>query len=77
MAATPSSAGYGIGALGLGIAAYFSGSVIAAFWFVAVAMLLSGRGGVAVRRGDASEIESGIKHNLCCGSRLNNPSGRG
>ena len=34
--------GYGIGALGLGIAAHFSGSVEAAFWFVAVSMLLSG-----------------------------------
>ena len=34
--------GYGIGAFGLGIAAHFSGSVEAAFWFVAVAMFLSG-----------------------------------
>ncbi|HEY5995311.1 MAG TPA: MFS transporter [Gallionellaceae bacterium] len=34
--------GYGIGALGLGVAAHFSGSVQAAFWFVAIAMLLSG-----------------------------------
>lgn len=34
--------GYGIGALGLGIAAHFSGSVAAAFWFVAVSMFLSG-----------------------------------
>ena len=34
--------GYGIGALGLGLAAAWSGSVEAAFWFVAVAMLLSG-----------------------------------
>ncbi len=34
--------GYGIGALGLGIAAHFSGSVEAAFWFVACAMFLSG-----------------------------------
>jgi len=34
--------GYGIGALGLGIAAHFSGSVEAAFWFVAVSMFLSG-----------------------------------
>ncbi|MGC2458551.1 MAG: MFS transporter [Gallionellaceae bacterium] len=34
--------GYGIGALGLGIAAHFSGSVEAAFWFVAISMLLSG-----------------------------------
>ena len=34
--------GYGIGALGLGIAAHFSGSVEAAFWFVAASMLLSG-----------------------------------
>jgi hypothetical protein len=29
-------------ALGLGIAAHFSGSVEAAFWFVAVSMFLSG-----------------------------------
>jgi hypothetical protein len=28
--------GYGIGALGLGIAAHFSGSVESAFWFVAI-----------------------------------------
>lgn len=34
--------GYGIGALGLGIAAHFSGNVQAAFWFVAISMLLSG-----------------------------------
>ena len=34
--------GYGIGALGLGITAHFTGSVDAAFWFVAIAMLLSG-----------------------------------
>jgi len=34
--------GYGIGALGLGIAAHFSGSVDAAFWFVAVSMFISG-----------------------------------
>lgn len=34
--------GYGIGALGLGIVAHFSGSVDAAFWFVAMSMLLSG-----------------------------------
>lgn len=34
--------GYGIGALGLGIAAHFSGSVEAAFWFVAISMLMSG-----------------------------------
>lgn len=34
--------GYGIGALGLGIAAHFSGSVEAAFWFVAVSMFVSG-----------------------------------
>jgi len=34
--------GYGIGALGLGIAAHFSGSVEAAFWFVAISMFLSG-----------------------------------
>lgn len=34
--------GYGIGALGLGITAHFTGSVDAAFGFVAIAMLLSG-----------------------------------
>lgn len=34
--------GYGIGALGLGLSAQFSGHVQAAFWFVAVAMLASG-----------------------------------
>lgn len=34
--------GYGIGALGLGITAHYTGSVDAAFWFVAVAMFLSG-----------------------------------
>lgn len=34
--------GYGIGALGLGVAAHFTGSVDAAFWFVAIAMFLSG-----------------------------------
>ena len=32
----------GIGALGLGIAAHFSGSVESAFWFVAVSMFISG-----------------------------------
>ena len=34
--------GYGVGALGLGITAHFTGSVDAAFWFVAIAMFLSG-----------------------------------
>lgn len=34
--------GYGIGALGLGLAAYFSGQVEAAFWFVAASMGVSG-----------------------------------
>lgn len=34
--------GYGIGALGLGIAAHFTGTVDAAFWFVAISMFLSG-----------------------------------
>jgi len=34
--------GYGIGALGLGLAATLGGDLEAAFWFVAVAMLLSG-----------------------------------
>ena len=34
--------GYGFGALGLGIAAHFSGSMQAAFWFVAISMFLSG-----------------------------------
>jgi MFS family permease len=34
--------GYGIGALGLGSAARFSGTVSTAFWFVAASMFLSG-----------------------------------
>jgi MFS family permease len=34
--------GYGIGALGLGMAAHFAGAMDAAFWFVAVSMFLSG-----------------------------------
>lgn len=34
--------GYAIGALGLGVAAHFTGQMEAAFWFVAVAMLVSG-----------------------------------
>ena len=34
--------GYGIGALGLGFAAHFSGTVDAAFWFVALSMFVSG-----------------------------------
>ena len=34
--------GYGIGALGLGIAAHLAGALEAAFWFVAVSMFLSG-----------------------------------
>lgn len=34
--------GYGIGALGLGITSYFSGQMQAAFWFVAIAMFVSG-----------------------------------
>lgn len=34
--------GYAIGALGLGLAAHFGGSTVAAFWFVASAMALSG-----------------------------------
>lgn len=34
--------GYGIGALGLGLAAHFSGQMQAAFWFVAMAMFASG-----------------------------------
>ncbi len=34
--------GYGIGALGLGLAAHFSGQMQAAFWFVTVAMFASG-----------------------------------
>ena len=34
--------GYGIGALGLGLAAHFYGSTEAAFWFVAISMFLSG-----------------------------------
>ena len=34
--------GYGIGALGLGLAAHFTGQMQAAFWFVAVSMFASG-----------------------------------
>lgn len=34
--------GYGIGALGLGLAAHFSGQMQAAFWFVALSMFASG-----------------------------------
>jgi hypothetical protein len=34
--------GYGIGALGLGAAAAVGGTIESAFWFVAVAMLVSG-----------------------------------
>lgn len=34
--------GYGIGALGLGIVAHFSGGMEAAFWFVALSMFASG-----------------------------------
>jgi MFS family permease len=34
--------GYGIGALSLGIAAHLSGSTVAPFWFVAIAMAASG-----------------------------------
>lgn len=34
--------GYGVGALGLGLTAYFTGQMTAAFWFVAVSMFLSG-----------------------------------
>jgi len=34
--------GYGIGALGLGIAAHFTGQMETAFWFVAISMFLSG-----------------------------------
>lgn len=34
--------GYGVGGLGLGLTAYFSGDIQAAFWFVAIAMLSSG-----------------------------------
>jgi len=34
--------GYGVGALGLGVAAHFSGTVDTAFWFVTVSMSLSG-----------------------------------
>jgi MFS family permease len=34
--------GYGIGALGLGTAAHFTGAMEAAFWFVAVSMFISG-----------------------------------
>lgn len=34
--------GYGVGALGLGLAAHFTGHMQAAFWFVAVSMFASG-----------------------------------
>jgi len=34
--------GYGIGALGLGLVAHFTGQMEGAFWFVAISMLLSG-----------------------------------
>lgn len=34
--------GYGIGALGFGLVAHFTGAVTAGFWFVAIAMFLSG-----------------------------------
>jgi MFS family permease len=34
--------GYGIGALGLGVVAHFTGHMEAAFWFVAISMTLSG-----------------------------------
>jgi MFS family permease len=34
--------GYAIGALGLGLAAHFTGALEAAFWFVAISMLTSG-----------------------------------
>jgi MFS family permease len=34
--------GYGIGALGLGLVAHFSGHMEGAFWFVAVSMAFSG-----------------------------------
>ena len=34
--------GYGIGALGLGVAAVWGGELESAFWFVAVAMFLFG-----------------------------------
>jgi MFS family permease len=34
--------GYAIGALGLGLAAHLAGQIEAAFWFVAICMLISG-----------------------------------
>jgi len=34
--------GYGVGALGLGLAAHFAGALEAAFWFVALSMFVSG-----------------------------------
>ncbi|WP_338341970.1 MULTISPECIES: MFS transporter [unclassified Shinella] len=34
--------GYGIGALGLGLVAHFSGALEATFWFVALSMMVSG-----------------------------------
>jgi MFS family permease len=34
--------GYGVGALGLGLAAQFTGQMVSAFWFVAVSIFISG-----------------------------------
>jgi hypothetical protein len=34
--------GYGVGGLGLGLAAHFTGQMEAAFWFVAASMFASG-----------------------------------
>lgn len=34
--------GYGIGGLGLGLVAFYSGQIQAVFWFVAIAMFVSG-----------------------------------
>jgi MFS family permease len=34
--------GYGVGALGLGLAAHFTGQIAAAFWFVSLSMFISG-----------------------------------
>jgi len=48
--------GYGIGALGLGITAHFTGSVDAAFWFVAITMFLSGGALMLVNRANYNNI---------------------
>jgi MFS family permease len=47
--------GYGIGALGLGVAAHFTGSVDAAFWFVAIAVFVSG--GLLLLNGRSKKVK--------------------